>query len=88
MKKHVVKSTFLWDDGNDTGLYLLKTPADVTEPEIKASILVAHKFLCEEDKEDRYGTNGRCSETLLAYLCEKNGWNWEIFEPDIEMDLF
>lgn len=88
MTKHKLKLTFLQDDGNDVGLYLIITPANVTDLEIQKEIEKAHTYLCEEDTEELYGNNGRNQIILLTYINEKKGWIFESLEPDINVELF
>lgn len=87
MKKHIVNLFFNWDEGNEGGLYEVETPDNVTDFDLRVDIEEAHDFLCEEDEECRYENNGRDPETLLEYLSEKNGWDWNSLEPDIEIEL-
>lgn len=87
MKKHIAKLTFVWDDGDESGLYEIATPEHVTSSEVNEALKAAHKFLCEEDEEDRYGYDGRCPETLLSYLRKKTGWSWNELVFDINTEF-
>lgn len=87
MVKQVIRITFLWDDGNDSNIYMIEAPDCDSISEIKKRIEEAHDYLCFEDEYDRYETYGRNSETLLNYLSNKCSWEWNLFIPALDIEL-
>lgn len=83
-----IKLNFLWDDGvPEVGQCLLNIPESISALEVAETLQKEHKFLCEEDDEDRYGFCGRTPDTLLDYVCEKNNWDYSRFSFDIDLDF-
>jgi hypothetical protein len=87
MNTYTIRINFVWDDGDDTRQFKLFVPSNVTEPEITDILSKEHEYLCKDDEEDFYGTQGRCPETLLNYVCEKYNWQWQWQELELDIDL-
>lgn len=83
MSTYIMKLTYLWDGCNDICEIKITVPSNITPLMISEKLQQAHDFLDQEDEEDIYGTQGRCPETLLDYICERNeGWNWSHLQYD------
>lgn len=87
MKKICITLKFNWDDGQDVKTMAVEVPKDVSLNKVMEEFEQGHEFLCDEDEEDRYGRDGRCPDTLAAYVCEKNGWTYSGLEVDGELEL-
>ena len=79
---YTITIVFHWDDGDERKQFVIALPSDISLHCVKKELQNAHDYLCNEDPDDRYGIDGRCSETLLNYVCEKKGWQWKPFSPD------
>lgn len=90
-KEITVKLGFLWDEdeisGCDRGEFVIKVPENVSQEEVAKEISECHRYLDFEDDTDMYGKNGRDPYTLLDYVCEKNGWEKESMEYDIDFEF-
>ena len=90
-KEITVKLGFLWDEdeisGCDRGEFVIKVPENVSQEEVAKEISECHHYLDFEDDTDMYGKNGRDPYTLLDYVCEKNGWEKESMEYDIDFEF-
>ena len=87
MKKFNLRINFFWDDGDDMWEFSLTVPDNVSIEQIKETLIKTHDYLDMEDETDLYGTAGRSPETLLDYMCEKQGWSWEEFDFDIDLNF-
>lgn len=87
MNEHLLKLTFLWDEGPDEKLVIISTPKGicVTKHDIQRALEEGHEYLCHEDEEDRYGINGCNPETLVEYVCKQHGWKWHELEFESEL---
>ncbi len=80
--KHECKITFTWDNENDTRVIDICTPESVSREKVEKELKEGHEFLCFKDGTDIYGTVGRTPDTLAMYVCEKNGWAFNIHKPE------
>lgn len=87
MKKYNMRINFFWDDEDDMLEFVFIVPNYVSIENIKETLVKTHHFLDFEDETDIYGINGRCPSTLIDYICEEYGWNWENFSFDIDMNF-
>lgn len=87
MKKFNLRINFFWDDGDDMKEFVLTVPDNVNIEEIEGVLFKTHNYLCMEDETDIYGTMGRSPETLLEYMCQNQGWSWEEFGFDIDLNF-
>lgn len=87
MKKFNLRINFFWDDGDDMWEFSLTVPNNISTEEVKDALIKTHNYLDMEDETDIYGTTGRSPETLLDYMCEKQGWSWEKFDFDIDLNF-
>lgn len=87
MRKYNVRLNFFWDDEDDVLEVIINTPNNVSVDDVNEALLNSHTYLDEEDESDIYGKSGRNPETLLDYVCEKYGWNWQKIEVDFDIDL-
>ena len=87
MKKFNLRINFFWDDGDDMWEFRLTVPDNISIEQIKETLIKTHDYLDMEDEMDLYGTTGRHPETLLDYMCKKQGWNWEKFDFDIDLNF-
>lgn len=83
-----LRINFFWDDGDDIKEFKLTVPDNVSDSEIMETLKKEHEYLCHEDEENIYGTDGRNPETLLNYVCDKYyGWSWCDFQYDIDVNF-
>lgn len=82
-----VKLNFFWDDDCDQKEFNITVPDEISLDDVQTILSAAHAFLDYEDADDYYGVNGRNPESLVDYVCNENGWEYEINEPDLEMDM-
>ena len=87
MKKYNLRINFFWDDGDDMQEFSIFVSNKTTIEEIKQALFDYHRYLDTEDETETYGRNGRNPETLLRYVCEENGWQWEWFQFDIDLNF-
>lgn len=86
MRTIKTKLSFLWDDETDTIELELTVPGNVSDEEIYATIITTHNWLCVEDPNNTYELSGRTPETLMNYVCARNGWIWEQTVYDLEIN--
>lgn len=84
MKSLNIRINSTWDDEEDLWECKLTVPENVTT-DIEETIIKEHNFLCDE--ENIYGNNGRNPVTLMDYICNKYGWDWNYLEYDIDLNL-
>lgn len=85
-KTYTVNTTFLYDDKNDVMLISVFVPQKCGKEEVRTALLEAHEHLeALEDDEGLYENNGRNIESLMSYVCRKHGWDWDSFDPDLEI---
>lgn len=87
MKNINLKLNFFWDDNIDTDEFTVTVPDNVSKDDVIDVLQKGHEYLCTEDETDTYGVCGRCPATLLNYVCEKNNWQWNNFEFDINLNF-
>lgn len=85
MKTLTIRINFTWDDEDDLWQFKLIVPNNVTTECVEEILIKEHNYLCDEDDTDLYGNVGRCSVTLLDYICEKYGW--KLVDNDFDIDL-
>lgn len=87
MTKYKLRINQLWNGEDDMWEFRIVVPNNVTVEEVQETLLKTHKFLDEEDTEGIYEHDGRSPVTLLDYIYEKYGWQWEDFGFDIEFSM-
>lgn len=87
MKEINVRLNFTWDDCDDLFECKMVVPEHITEDMVNEILINEHNFLCFEDEEDIYETEGRIPATLLNYVCNKYEWEWSDIEYDIDLNL-
>lgn len=87
MKRFSMRINYFWDDEDDMWEFVIVVPNNVTIEEIKETLIKTHDFLDMEYETNLYGTTGRSPVTLLDYVCEEYGWEWEDFSFDIDMNF-
>ena len=87
MREAKIRLDYFWDDGDDIWENILIVPNNITNNQIEEIIIKEHKFLCFDDEDDIYGTQGRNAVTLLDYICKKYHWEWKDFEFDIDLNM-
>lgn len=75
------------DDVDEMESYTIIVPDQVTLSDVEDKLYENHKFLCENDEEDRYGIEGRNPNTLLRYTCEKEGWTYNELSYDLDLNF-
>ena len=87
LTKYTVRLNFTWDDEDNMQEFNIWVPENVALSEIGETLIEAHNYLCHEDEEDIYGTEGRIPATLLNFVCEKHNWEWDNLEFDIDFNF-
>lgn len=68
MNTYTIKIKFAGDDGANHRFFQFTAANDEDARRIVDQIKKAHDFLQNGDLEDRYGTDGRNPDTLIAYV--------------------
>jgi hypothetical protein len=87
MNTYITRLNFFWDDDDDIKEVKIYVPENISDLEVAEILLKEHKFLCKDDDEDFYGTQGKNPETLLDYVCEKYDWRWKEVSFDIDLNF-
>ena len=87
MKSLSVRLDFMWDDGDDVKEYVIHVPDKVSASDVNKALMQGHKYLCKEDEEDIYGTNGRNPETLMDFVCSKYLWRYREKTTNYDINL-
>lgn len=87
MKNINLKINFFQDDGIDINEFTVTVPDNISKDNIIDALQKEHEYLCMEDETDTYGIYDKCPVTLLNYVCEKNNWQWNNFEFDINLNF-
>ena len=89
-----VKLAFSWDEGPDVREFVLEVPEGVTPEEVSEALETANQELWaggdEADGEDGnicYGELEASPQTLVDYLCGKQGWQGRLVEYEIELEF-
>lgn len=87
MERYNIRINMLFDDEDEIGEFTLYTPKNITVDQVYDSIIETHDYLCFDDEEELYGYQGRNPATLIDYVCEKNGWEYDTMHFDIDINL-
>lgn len=87
-KQYTVTLDFAYEIDKKPKMYVIRVPENVSEYDVIHILREEHDNL-DRKKADRdyYGEEGRDSDTLIWYVCQKHDWPWKQFEPDIEIRL-
>ena len=85
--KYNIRLLFAWDDVDEMESYTITVPDQVTLSDVQDKLYENHEFLCKNDEKDIYGIEGRNPDTLLRYTCKKEGWTYEEFSYDLDLNF-
>lgn len=85
MNTYIIDIKFLWDEGVDHRLFQFTAANDEDARRIVDQIKKAHDFLQNDDPEDRYGTDGRNPDILIAYVNKTFGRACKELKPDFTL---